>query len=252
MTERDRSSAGKGPRTTLARENPRGMIATPSHHPRLRRAALALACAAAGWPALAAAQAPERQIDTSRGPTSELYIRKRPPAPEAPVLSAELKTLLASTEKKRDDKRLEAIGLLRAFLARHGRPDLDVSFLFMAGLLHYDFPYNVRELEACAKRAIALADGPTLEVPLLPEPIREAMAGYGEEPSADEPSAHPVPHHKGTPTEAELRALLAEHAGNVAAVGRTLGKARMQIHRWVERYGIDLDEYRAGPAENEK
>jgi tetratricopeptide (TPR) repeat protein len=78
-----------------------------------------VACAiAAGWPALAdaQAQAPERQIDTSRGPTSELYIRKRPPAPEAPVLSGELKTLLASTEKKRDDKRLEAIGLLRAFL----------------------------------------------------------------------------------------------------------------------------------------
>jgi tetratricopeptide (TPR) repeat protein len=64
----------------------------------------------------AAAQAPEHQIDTSRGPTSELYIRKRPPAPEAPVLSAELKTLLASTEKQRDDKRLEAIGLLRSFL----------------------------------------------------------------------------------------------------------------------------------------
>ncbi|HEX2691310.1 MAG TPA: tetratricopeptide repeat protein, partial [Kofleriaceae bacterium] len=67
-------------------------------------------------PAIAAAQKPEREVDTSRGPTSELYIRKRPPAPEAPVLSAELKTLLASTEKKRDDKRLEAIGLLRSFL----------------------------------------------------------------------------------------------------------------------------------------
>ena len=85
--------------------------------PAIQRGAVVLACAlAAAWPGRAAAQAPERQIDTSRGPTSELYIRKRPPAPEAPVLSAELKTLLASTEKKRDDKRLEAIGLLRAFL----------------------------------------------------------------------------------------------------------------------------------------
>jgi TolA-binding protein len=65
---------------------------------------------------LAAAQKPEREVDTSRGPASELYIRKRPPAPEAPVLSAELKTLLSSTEKRRDDKRLEAIGLLRSFL----------------------------------------------------------------------------------------------------------------------------------------
>ncbi len=53
---------------------------------------------------------------TSRGPTSELYIRKRPPSPEAPVLNEELKKLLSSTEKKRDEKRLEAIGLLRGFL----------------------------------------------------------------------------------------------------------------------------------------
>jgi transcriptional regulator with GAF, ATPase, and Fis domain len=31
----------------------------------------------------------------------------------------------------------------------------------------------------------------------------------------------------------------------VAAVGRELGKARMQIHRWMRRYGIDVDDYRA-------
>lgn len=67
--------------------------------------------------AVAAAQAPARDVPTtSRGPTSELYIRKRPVAPEAPVLNQDLKTLLASTEKRRDDKRLEAIGLLRGFL----------------------------------------------------------------------------------------------------------------------------------------
>jgi tetratricopeptide (TPR) repeat protein len=77
----------------------------------------AIAAAPLIVPALAAAQArPEREVETTRGPAAELYIRKRPPAPEAPVLSAELKTLLASTEKRRDDKRLEAIGLLRAFL----------------------------------------------------------------------------------------------------------------------------------------
>src|SRR4051812_6894812 len=66
---------------------------------------------------VAQAQAPARDVpSTSRGPTSELYIRKRPVSPEAPVLNKELKNLLASTEKKRDDKRLEAIGLLRQFL----------------------------------------------------------------------------------------------------------------------------------------
>ncbi len=131
--------------------------------------------------------------------------------------------------------------LLRTLLARHGRPDLRVSFLFMAALLHYDFPYNVRELEACAKRAIALATGPVLDSELLPEPIREEMQRYGR--AMSESASLPAPRY-GAPSEAELRALLEEHGGNVAAVGRVLGKARMQIHRWVERYAIELEAYR--------
>src|SRR5450432_435522 len=62
------------------------------------------------------AQKQAAEIDVQRGPASELYIRKRPPAPEAPVLTKELKDLLNSTETARDAKRLEAIGLLRKFL----------------------------------------------------------------------------------------------------------------------------------------
>ena len=46
------------------------------------------------------------------------------------------------------------------------------------------------------------------------------------------------------PSEPELRAMLVHHQGNVAAVGRDLGKARMQIHRWMKRYGIVVDEFR--------
>jgi transcriptional regulator of acetoin/glycerol metabolism len=46
------------------------------------------------------------------------------------------------------------------------------------------------------------------------------------------------------PTEHELRAILARHRGNIAAVGRELGKERMQIHRWLKRYGIQIDEFR--------
>jgi tetratricopeptide (TPR) repeat protein len=68
------------------------------------------------FPEVALAQRAPREIEVNRGPAQELYIRKRPPTPEAPILSKELKSLLASTEKKRDDKRLEAIGLLRGFL----------------------------------------------------------------------------------------------------------------------------------------
>ena len=65
---------------------------------------------------LALAQKQAQEIDVQRGPAAELYIRKRPPAPEAPVLTKELKDLLNRTETARDNKRIEAIGLLRTFL----------------------------------------------------------------------------------------------------------------------------------------
>lgn len=66
---------------------------------------------------LAAAQPRPKEVEIDRGPTAELYIRKRPPAPVAPALSDELQKLLLATETKRDEKRLEAIKLLRTFLA---------------------------------------------------------------------------------------------------------------------------------------
>lgn len=142
--------------------------------------------------------------------------------------------------------------LARTFLDRYHQSRLVLSYGFMLGLLHYDWPYNVRELEACIKRCCALADGDTVTEALLPEAVREAMQDYGRAGSefdssppseglAPAPVRSPI---RGVPSDAELRALLDRHRGNVAAVGRDLGKARMQIHRWMQRYGIEVDDYR--------
>lgn len=132
--------------------------------------------------------------------------------------------------------------LLCAFLKRHGNPSLQPTFRFMTALLQYDWPYNVRELEACAKRCIALCEGKLLEVEHLPGAIRDEMADYGR--WAGLPTEASEAPGKGPPSEEQLRELLSRHKGNVAAVGRELGKARMQIHRWLQRYSISLDEYR--------
>jgi DNA-binding NtrC family response regulator len=143
------------------------------------------------------------------------------------------------------ERKEDIFALVRSFLARQGKPQLMPTFPFMTALLHYDWPYNVRELEACIKRCVALADGPLLLPEHLPEAVADAMEGYGQaagaRPDAPRPSAPPA---LGMPAEAELRALLQAHAGNVAAVGRELGKARMQIHRWMKRYEIEVEDYR--------
>jgi len=140
------------------------------------------------------------------------------------------------------DRKEDIYLLLKAFLARYGRAGLEPNFQFMTALMHYDWPYNVRELEACAKRAAALATSPQLGVDQLTDSIREEMTDYGSWALGVTPVGHASP--KGPPGEVELRAMLQRHQGNVAAVGRELGKARMQVHRWLKRYEISLDDYR--------
>jgi transcriptional regulator of acetoin/glycerol metabolism len=79
----------------------------------------------------------------------------------------------------------------------------------------------------------------------LPEAVADSMDGYGRPTTRNEDARlAKAPQADGMPSDAELRTLLGRHGGNVAAVGRELGKARMQIHRWMKRYGIEVDDYR--------
>jgi transcriptional regulator with GAF, ATPase, and Fis domain len=152
--------------------------------------------------------------------------------------------------------------LARSFAARYGRPNLQFTFSFLVALLHYDWPFNVRELESCIKRGVALIghdDRSTapLDTQQLPDQIAEAMKSYGERTRIPAPSVLPpsvsaiegsspqvASSKRPAPTETELRDLLNRHHGNVAAVGRELGKERMQVHRWLKKYGISLEDYR--------
>ncbi|MEZ4312564.1 MAG: sigma 54-interacting transcriptional regulator [Polyangiaceae bacterium] len=140
--------------------------------------------------------------------------------------------------------------LCQALAARHGRPDVDVTVAFMAGLLHHDFPYNVRELEALIKRWAAISTGPVLDVAHWSAEIQERMATYGQTQAVAQPpsavpeapappvagrgsaAARPAPAlalpPRSAPGEEELRARLAEHRGNVAALSRLYGKDRVR------------------------
>ncbi len=143
------------------------------------------------------------------------------------------------------ERKEDLLQLVTTFLARQERPHLRPDLSFMIGALHYDWPLNVRELEGCIKRAVAIATGDRLTAEHLPDSVREGMVGYGTPavvPDATERAR--APEAARAPSADELRDLLVRHQGNVAAVGRELGKERMQIHRWLRRYGIDVAEYR--------
>ncbi len=154
------------------------------------------------------------------------------------------------------DRREDLFRLVRHFLERAGRSHVAVSFPYMLALAHYDFPYNVRELENAVKLSLALAESDRLELRHLPNTIQSALDGHGTRSGPPSMSLRSPPddrggataqvrnERRGPPDEAELRGLLSEHRGNIAAIARILGKERMQVHRWLKRYAIDVEDYR--------
>ena len=131
-----------------------------------------------------------------------------------------------------------------------------VSLTCEAGraLLRHRWPMNVRELEKCLESALVLAGGSDRLQPIdlqhLPPAIRRSGSTQADPPElrALHTPAAVAPLRPLAPEDAkrrdELIVLLEEHHGNVAAVARVLGKARMQVHRWLKRYDLHLEKFR--------
>ncbi|MFO0585580.1 MAG: sigma 54-interacting transcriptional regulator [Anaeromyxobacter sp.] len=136
--------------------------------------------------------------------------------------------------------RREDLGLLVGAILRRRLPDRAGALTLSGGaaraLFRSAWPLNVRQLEHALLTAAALSpDGVLAPEPFAEPPPPSPGAGQaGRVPSgdADEELA------------GKLRTLLTEHHGNVSAVAAALGKARMQVQRWMRRFGIDPETYR--------
>ena len=122
-------------------------------------------------------------------------------------------------------ERLDDLGLLiRTLLS--GSQARPIQVAAARAMFRHSWPLNIRELEHCLETAVALAGRGPIELKHLPAALRA-----GADPDPDR-------------IRTELVTLLAEHDGNVAEVARTMGKGRMQIHRWLKRFGLDLSSFR--------
>jgi DNA-binding NtrC family response regulator len=136
--------------------------------------------------------------------------------------------------------RLEDMGILvRSLLGRSEVPGAsDLAFSVQAGrwLFSQRWALNIRELSQVLGAAAALVQGPIIERAHLhligrsPDPL--ASSGDESLPSSDE-------------LRARLVALLEKHKGNVSYVARDMGKARVQVHRWMQKFSIDAEAYRS-------
>ena len=130
-------------------------------------------------------------------------------------------------------ERREDLGLLlQALLKRLApdRTDLTLSIEAVRALMLYDWPFNIRELEKTLERALVLATGGRIELGHLPEAMQGKRTAKVASPA--------VLSEEDRKIREQLVELLERHGGNVSAVAREMGKARMQIQRWMKRFGL--------------
>jgi len=140
-------------------------------------------------------------------------------------------------------ERMADLGVLtEMIIRRHGGNDAH-RFKFSAeacdALFARSWPLNIRELDQTLQAALVLAgEGGQIELAHLGQ--TPVVGG----PSGTEPRATEL---EDSELAAQLREALFRHGGNVSAVAREMGKARMQIHRWMERFGFDPESFRSPP-----
>ncbi len=136
--------------------------------------------------------------------------------------------------------RLPDLGLLvSALLARiavSGAPPALAPEVALR-LFQHRWPLNVRELEQALRRCWVLAGGGAIQAAHLQLDDPSAPAGQ-DGPGVQRLSA------EDQELRQQLLEALAAAGGNVTQVARRLGKARMQVHRWMKRLAIDPSSFR--------
>jgi DNA-binding NtrC family response regulator len=137
-------------------------------------------------------------------------------------------------------ERREDFGLIVGdLLRRRDLPAGDVRLRAGSGrrLVRYDWPLNIRELaQALAVAGVLAEDGVIEFVKREEAPSGGTTAARATAPT--EPASGPEVLRQ------HLVALLEKHQGKVSKVAHDMGKARMQIHRWMQRFGINPEDYR--------
>lgn len=112
-------------------------------------------------------------------------------------------------------------------------------------LFAHPWPQNVRELQRRLGVACALAKGGIIELQHVFEQPATGEAMVAE----DGERSRQLARRGGVQLSAEdvvrrdqMILLLREHQGNVTAVARAMGKARVQVQRWIRRYGLERGE----------
>jgi DNA-binding NtrC family response regulator len=126
-------------------------------------------------------------------------------------------------------------------------------------LASHSYPLNVRELEHMLSVALVTSPQDLLRLEAVGEALKRPKSA--EEDGADatrESAKRDTGSHAAVRSgprrplseqdaklKADLTSALERTRGNVSEVARTMGKTRMQIHRWMKRFGLDPETFRS-------
>jgi transcriptional regulator with PAS, ATPase and Fis domain len=131
--------------------------------------------------------------------------------------------------------RKEDLGLLIASLLRRLAGDrastISFSVAAVRRLFQYPWPFNIRELEKTLSAAVVL------RIDQIKSAHLQLASVTTESPTPSPSMLKASPEHDAR--RQQLRELLLRHDGNISAVAREMGKARVQIRRWIRMYRLD-------------
>src|SRR6202453_4540958 len=137
----------------------------------------------------------------------------------------------------RRERRSDIPMLAHWFLDRHApESSMQVTNAAIKCLLQYDWPGNMRELENCIERAVALGDGKLVDLGDLPPAIASAS------PSPETPLSAMTGALSSTDLEdierATIERVFEQVKGDKALAGKMLGISRATLYRKLKRYNI--------------
>jgi len=144
------------------------------------------------------------------------------------------------------ERRADILPLARVFLARAGG-HREITADAAEALLLDPWRFNVRELEQIIEVAGGSSE-PPLDLDALP--TRFAARIEARTPAGPDPDAASLERdlrlleipRDAIPDEDTLARVLSHYRGNITHTARFFGRSRRQVHRWAERYGIDVTE----------
>ncbi len=152
---------------------------------------------------------------------------------------------LPPLRERRDD-----IPVLAAFLLeRRGARRADAPGGFTAealtALVQYAWPGNVRELENAIERALAVTDGPRIELEALPDEVAATLRPRITRGTESRLTYREVVDLARDRASREyLIALMRELDGNVTEGARRAGMERESLHRLLKRYGVRSEDFK--------